>query len=610
MGETLLVGRGHAGRAEDLAAAPFSRSAATGFAGLFKRPVARWARVALLAVNLAAVTAFLLSYSRHGVGFGPYRIDLGVYRAGGRTWLHRADLYGQLPLIQGLPLPFTYPPIAAVLLAPLALLPMAAAGTLLTVGSIALAAVVLRMFLRRLAGPASASLWAVGWLLPPALLLEPVRSTLAYGQVNIVLMALVALDCLAVAPRWPRGALTGVAAAVKLTPAAFVLFFLLRRDYRAAAVAGVSFAATTAVGFALAGPDSVRFWTVSVFQTDRIGNPATAANQCLQAVLARAGLDLHTTLGMAVWLALSALVVMVACRGMRHAFAAGQYCWALSLNAFAALLISPMTWSHHWVWCAPALLTLADLGRRQHRRLAVAAAACGLVLFTTAPQWWLGKFAGPELSWAAWQQVIGSSYVLFAALVLLLSACGQLTPPTPPDRAVLRLEVVPRPRQESRSSPLLGVVAEAVDEAAEDAALVGQRRAVRRSLGALMPDGLVVVGPGDGVHDLGLVEVLRPGDLRHEAHQVAVQQDLGFQSGRALGPPDGLTPLPGGHLHRVGVDAGLPQVCRNSAVAQPVGHPAGTVLVHDGQGTGRSVAGTPPNRAQPGTAPSRGNCLY
>ena len=73
------------------------------------------------------------------------------------------------------------------------------------------------------------------------LLLEPVRSTLAYGQVNIVLMALVALDCLTAEPRWPRGALTGLAAALKLTPAAFVLFFLLRRDYRAAATAGVSF---------------------------------------------------------------------------------------------------------------------------------------------------------------------------------------------------------------------------------------------------------------------------------------------------------------------------------------------------------------------------------
>jgi alpha-1,2-mannosyltransferase len=421
--------------ADDLVATPLLLSAATGFAGLFKRPASRWARVALVAVNLAAVTAFLLSYSRHGVGFGPYRIDLAAYRAGGRTWLRGEDLYGHVPVIRGLPMPFTYPPIAAVMLAPLALLPMTAAVTVLTVGSIALAAVVLRVFLRRLAGPASASLWAVGWLLPAALLLEPVRSTLAYGQVNIVLMALVALDCLTPEPRWPRGALTGLAAAVKLTPAAFVLFFLLRRDYRAAAVAGVSFAAATAAGFALAGHDSVRYWTAAVFQTGRIGDAAQPANQCLQAVLARAGLDPHTLPGAAAWLALSALVVMVACLGMRRALAASQDCWALSLNAFAALLISPMSWSHHWVWCAPALLTLAELGRRHHHRLAVATAACGLVLFATAPQWWLGRFAGPELRWAAWQQAIGSSYVFFAVIVLLLSACGRLTPPTPTDRA-------------------------------------------------------------------------------------------------------------------------------------------------------------------------------
>ena len=76
----------------------------------------------------------------------------------------------------------------------------------------------------------TASWWTVGWLLPAALFLEPVRNTLNYGQVNVALMALVAADCLAAAPRWPRGALVGLAAAVKLTPAAFVLFFLLRRD--------------------------------------------------------------------------------------------------------------------------------------------------------------------------------------------------------------------------------------------------------------------------------------------------------------------------------------------------------------------------------------------
>jgi alpha-1,2-mannosyltransferase len=400
-----------------------------GLAGLFRRPASRRARAALVAVNLAAIAVFLLSFSRHGVGFGPYRIDLGVYRMGGQTWLHGGDLYQQILVMPGLRLPFTYPPVAAIVLAPLALMPMSAAGTVLTVTSVALAAVVLGLFLRRLAGSVAGLAWTVAWVLPAALLLEPVRSTLAYGQVNIVLMALVALDCLTEQPRWPRGALTGLAAAMKLTPAAFVLFFLLRRDWRAAAVAGGSFAAATAAGFVLAGPDSVRYWTSVVFQTGRIGGPATANNQCIQAVLARAGLDPHTLPGTAAWLALSVLVLVVAWRGMRHALAAAQPCLALSLNAFAALLISPISWSHHWVWCVPALLAVADLGLRHRHRLAVAVAAGGLVLFTAAPHWWLAKFAGPTLKWTPWEQAIGSSYVFFAVLVLVLAACGQLTPP-------------------------------------------------------------------------------------------------------------------------------------------------------------------------------------
>jgi len=430
--------------------APFPQPAVTAATGPFRRPAARWARVTLVAVNLAAVAAFLLSFSRHGVGFGPYRIDLGVYRMGGQTWLHGGDLYGQVLVTGGLRLPFTYPPIAAVVLAPLALLPMWAAGTVLTVGSIALVAVVLTVFWRRLAGPAAASLvWVTAWLLPAALLLEPLRSELAYGQVDIVLMALVTLDCLTAEPRWPRGVLTGLAAAVKLTPAAFVLFFLLRRDYRAAATAGLSFAAATAAGFALAGHDSARYWGAVVFQTGRIGGPDTAANQSIVAVLARAGLDPHTPAGVAAWLSLSAVVVVVACRGIRRALAADQDCLALVLTAFTALLISPVSWSHHWVWCAPALLTLAELARgeqgRHHRRLAVAAAACGLVLFTAAPQWLLGELVGPASNWPPWQQAIGSSYVFYAALILLLSGrlVGQPgwggTPRSPSRRSRLRI---------------------------------------------------------------------------------------------------------------------------------------------------------------------------
>jgi alpha-1,2-mannosyltransferase len=120
--------------------------------------------------------------------------------------------------------------------------------------------------------------------------LEPVRNTISYGQVNVLLTALVAADCLVPGGRWPRGALVGLAAAVKLTPAAFVLFFLLRRDYRAASTAALSFGVAAAAGFALAWRDSVRYWTSVVFQSGRPGNPAYAANQSLEAVLTgRAG---------------------------------------------------------------------------------------------------------------------------------------------------------------------------------------------------------------------------------------------------------------------------------------------------------------------------------
>ena len=220
------------------------------------------------------------------------------------------------------------------------------------------------------------------------LFLEPVRNTLNYGQVNVALMALVAADCLVVAPRWPRGALVGIAAAVKLTPAVFVLFFLLRRDWRAAGRAAVSFCACAGIGFVLAWHDSVEYWTSVIFQASRPGSPAYAANQSIQGVLARAGLDPHSPAGAVTWLVLSAVVVALACLGMRRAFAASADAWALSLNAFAGLLISPD------LVVAPLGVGRdggADAGDPQ--RAAPAARRDSrwpprAVMFAVAPQWW------------------------------------------------------------------------------------------------------------------------------------------------------------------------------------------------------------------------------
>lgn len=415
-----------------------SRPAGPGLLALPGRPASLAARGLLIAVNLASVAFFLLSYSRRGVGFGPYRIDLDVYRIGSQAWLHGASLYGALPpTSSGAGLPFSYPPVAAMLLSPLSLLPMPVAATALTLATIALTALVLRLFLRSAAGAGAGagSWWTVGWLLPAALFLEPVRNTLNYGQVNVALMALVALDCLTAAPRWRRGALVGVAAAVKLTPAAFVLFFALRRDWPAVRAAAASFAVSTGAGFLFGWRDSVAYWTSVVFQAGRPGSPAYAANQSIQGVLARAGLDPHSPAGAAVWLALSAVVVVAACRGMRPALDRGADAWALSLNALAALLVSPISWSHHWVWGETAMLTLALMSARLRRPGGLALAAAGVAVFAAAPQWWFPSGGGRELGWAVWQQAVGSSYVILAAAVLLLSAVRPLTGgqrPAPP----------------------------------------------------------------------------------------------------------------------------------------------------------------------------------
>jgi alpha-1,2-mannosyltransferase len=282
------------------------------------------------------------------------------------------------------------------------------------------------------------------WALPAALLLEPVRSTLTYGQINALLMALICFDCLTQAPRWPRGIGVGIAAAVKLTPGVFVLFFLLRRDLRSAARAGLSFAVCTAAGFALAPHDSLRYWTALVYQPARAGAIAYAANQSMLGALARLGLG--DSVRAWLWLTLCVLVAGLAVIGMRRALKAGQVTHALLLNAVAGLLISPISWSHHWVWAAPALFICLSTTKANRWRPS-ALAVLALLAFAIAPHWLLPSGDGRELRWAWWQQVAGDSYALIGLAALTQAAIKNLrryperggpgaadTPATPQDQ--------------------------------------------------------------------------------------------------------------------------------------------------------------------------------
>ena len=327
-------------------------------------------------------------------------IDLDVYRFAAQLWLAGGDIYGILPPTEAGALPFMYPPVAAALYVPFGLLPSGVAGLAHALLSMAALGLVMVVVLRSLDIRPTTVL--VGMSLPAALVLEPVRATVFYGQVNLFLMALVVLDCLSPRPRWPRGALVGLAAAIKLTPAAFVLFFLLRGDRRAAATALVSFLCVSAVGLALNPAGSLTFWTSVVFQAGRVGE-AAVANQSLNGLLTRLGVERGLW-----WLMLAAVVVAIGVVAVRRATHPLD---ALGLNALVVLLVSPISWTNHWVWCVPILLA----AWRARPALAVG----GALLFSLSPHlWW--ETGVPALT-------VGNAYLWCAAAVLAWRAASRAT---------------------------------------------------------------------------------------------------------------------------------------------------------------------------------------
>jgi alpha-1,2-mannosyltransferase len=176
------------------------------------------------------------------------------------------------------------------------------------------------------------------------------------------------------------------------------------------------------VGFLLTWRDSVQYWTSIIFEPGRDGSVGYAANQSIQAVLSRAGVDMSSTAGMVLWIGLSLLTVIIAYAGMRRAREKMLDAWAVSLNALAALLVSPISWSHHWVWAEPAILALALISWRFRNMAGVAVAVTGTLILAIAPHWLINAKDPNALTWNAWEQIIGSSYVILGFVILVLSA--------------------------------------------------------------------------------------------------------------------------------------------------------------------------------------------
>lgn len=369
-----------------------------------------------LSTLLALAAVVYLVWHWLGV-WGKEGIDFSVYWYGG-TILNEAgqapsDLYGgSVGWAGGPQLPFTYPPFAALLFSLLARLPQHSALMLFNAAGAIVALWVAVRGVRYWTAKADwrttfrspGNRWAAAVLVLAVLNLGPWRETLSFGQINILLMGLMAADLLARNPRWTRGFpgtgfLVGVAAGIKLTPLVFGLYFLVRKDWRGLWNMGAGFASTVLIGFLLRPAESLQFWLEILPDTSRIGGAGYVDNLSLKGALLHFGVpEASVTVP---WLALSLLVVALAAGVIKTASEQGARVVAISTTALTMLLISPVSWSHHWVWVAAVLpafaWTLRETPHRYRRMRWLMGAVLGIsvLVFLFSPKT-IGTALGAE----------------------------------------------------------------------------------------------------------------------------------------------------------------------------------------------------------------------
>lgn len=332
----------------------------------------RWllAGAVVTAAALAALVCLLWS------DWPFWGIDFAVYRQGAETVLSGGPLYEMTTADTNLS--YTYTPVSALLFLPVVILPHALM-TAVWVGVELLFLLLVTWLVLDAAGVRSTRQRAVATVLVTtgAIFLFSVDNDLSLGQVNIMLMFLVLLDLLRGDGRRWQGVWIGLAAGIKLVPLIYVVYLAVTGRVRAAATALGVFAAAVTVGFALLPSDSVTYWFGAVLDTTRVGEPDNLFNQSLRGMVARLTGD-GTSLSIT-WLVLAAVVAVAGLAAAAVLHRRGQRLRAVMVCALATLLVSPVSWEHHWVWVVPLLLMIA--GEAWRRRSA--AWATLFVLATT-----------------------------------------------------------------------------------------------------------------------------------------------------------------------------------------------------------------------------------
>ena len=404
----------------------------------------------------------------------PQHFDVYVYWYALNNWFSGNSLYDWYALPDYKMYPFTYPPFGAWALSPLTWFDYETAARLMIM-AIALQTAVIVALVGRSLGWSWGSAFAIApWA---AILvqqcLEPFTQSVGFAQVNTAMMALVMID-VAAPPSWKgRGVASGLAAAIKLTPAIAVLIFLLRRQWRSAITMVATSLAVTLLSWVISPGESARFFFDAMWDPQRAGDAYYTSNQNLKGFVARAlpenawsitwAIAVALALVAAVWLCLriqaAATSVVTphiisddAAPGPLNAAApatgatvsaapaapAGDAVELAAPSAVATtpaapalpenlttlltaavimtlgLLVSPITWSHHWVWGLASVVALIAVTLRLKSAPLAALALVQGALFIMAPHWWFPYGQVNELHWNVAEQLVGSSYTLAA----------------------------------------------------------------------------------------------------------------------------------------------------------------------------------------------------
>lgn len=369
-------------------------------------------KLALPLLTLSIVARFAWTYlAPNGANF----VDLHVYVGGAAALDHPGTLYSYVYADQtpDFPLPFTYPPFAAVALYPMHFVPFGVLAFLWHVAIVAALYGVVRIS-QRLIGTAADRRAAMLWT-AVSIWIEPLRSNFDYGQINVFLV-LAVLYAVYTTRWWLSGLLVGLAAAVKLTPAVAGIYLLGARRWSAALFSLAVFLFSIGVSLFVVGDQARYYFTDLLGDAHRVGPIATSFNQSWRGAISRIlGYDAGYGPLVLAALVITAVVAVLAWRALNPSDALGR----LLVVELFGLLLSPISWTHHWVWLVPLMIWLIQgpLGQRLGAKIL----GWGWLLLTIIGVPWLLSFAQPSI-WV----ISRPWYLAWAGLVYVVASLATL----------------------------------------------------------------------------------------------------------------------------------------------------------------------------------------